>query len=118
LQFARITESDSDISKFSLLFNQDNSSDQVKQSDNATVRRRSWDLSSTEAKKREKALTDLFACTELSTQLLTYPQFKHFYTTLDPKFQVPGLLISLFLVLSLKKVKQVHFKVCAISQHF
>jgi hypothetical protein len=52
--------------------------------------KRTWAPNSTEAVKRERALTDLFAGTELTTQLTKHKEFREFCSALDPKFKLPG----------------------------
>ena len=57
--------------------------------------RRTWDPASNEHRKREDALILLFANGCLSTQLLKYPEFRNFCSTLDPGFLLPGNLVTI-----------------------
>ena len=52
--------------------------------------KRTWAPNSTEAAKRERTLTDLFAGTELTTQLTKHKEFNEFCTALNLKFKLPG----------------------------
>ena len=57
--------------------------------------RRTWDPASNEHRKREDALILLFANSCLSTQLLKYPEFRNFCSALDPRFLLPGNLVTI-----------------------
>jgi hypothetical protein len=55
------------------------------------IQHKTWDSRSLEARKREKALTDLFVASDISTQLVKNQEFKKLCSTLDPKFKLPGI---------------------------